>query len=248
MQRITRVIFFSYNNRNDGTIETAPQSRQQNAMQTTISSIHALIETGYKEWPSSIRGTFFIMEFRSRHYVVTARHVVESKGIDTLFIKYRSDSRRSLPLDLVITNKLYDNINSPDYTDVAIYRINNTEVHEGFNFANAVPIDMKSICKDDALIVRGYPSDLQESATDISNELPDIIDAKYNSCTGARGSHEIDLHLTETFPFHDGFCGSPVHLMKNNHFHLLGVIVKIDSAHSKATFIDTSIILQMIEE
>jgi len=217
-------------------------------MQTTVASIPALIETGYKDWPNAIRGTFFVMECNSRHYIVTARHVVESNGIDTLFIKYRSDSRRSLPLELVITNKLYDNNSSPEYTDVAIYRINDTEVHEGFNFTNAMPIDMKSICKDDALIVRGYPSDLQKSATEISNELPGIIEAKYNSCTGARGCHEIDLHFTETFPVHDGFCGSPVHLMKDNHFHLLGVIVKIDSAHSKATFIETSIILQMIEE
>ncbi len=89
-----------------------------------------IIETSFDEWPYAVRGTFFVAEVLSDLYVVTARHVVEGNDEKAVFFRYCAGYRSSLPLNQVIKNKAYQDSNSPEYTDVILYRVAKKELNE----------------------------------------------------------------------------------------------------------------------
>lgn len=99
-------------------------------MDTIKCSMPVIIETGFDEWPYAVRGTSSVAEVLSDLYVVTARHVVEGNDEKTVFFRDRSGSRCSLPLNQVIKNKADQDSNSPDYTDVILYRVAREELNE----------------------------------------------------------------------------------------------------------------------
>jgi len=217
-------------------------------MNILSTAIPVIIETGAEEWPYSVRGTFFTIKIHDELYVVTARHVVEGNDANTVFFRYRNDSRFSLPLDTVIKNTGYTDENSPEYTDVIMYRVKKDEIEENIKY---IPYDSKnapseSLKADDNLIIRGYPSERQDAQEDGIKEQAVIINGKYLNRSQISKCHNMALYPTEEFTFHDGYSGSPVFLMKDSLFNFVGVLVKADSYNNEALFVDVSVLLEMV--
>lgn len=206
-----------------------------------------LIETGFDGWPYAVRGTFFVAEIAGSMYVVTARHVVEGNSATSVFFRYRSGSRFSLPLNQVITIKEYAGPESPECTDVILYRVATEEVTEAF--VNAKLDETKkpwcSLAAGDALLFRGYPSELQKVEESGFKEKGVVLEAKYHGPSKHPGCHEIELYPTELFTLHDGLSGSPVFLIKSGVAQLVGLLVKASSYQNKALFVDGSVIYAM---
>lgn len=164
-------------------------------MQLIELALPVLIESGSEEWPYAVRGTYFVLELDDNKYVVTARHVVEGNSATSVFFRYRSESRSSLPLDQEIFAKEYIGPKSPEYTDVILYRIAQNYVNELFNAAR---LDISTqpwrrLQKGDSLIFRGYPSKLQAASADGLKEQGVVLDAKYIGPAQHPGCHEIRL-------------------------------------------------------
>lgn len=216
-------------------------------MKAIKSAMPVLIETGSEEWPYAVRGTFFVVEVAGDMYVVTARHVVEGNSATSVFFRYGSGSRYSLPLNQAITIKEYAGSDGPECADVILYRIAVDEVTEPF--VNAKLDEAKKpwsqLTKGDSLIFRGYPSELQEVEDNGLKEQGVVLDAKYLGPGKHPGCHEIELFPTELFTFHDGFSGSPVFLLKNGATQLVGLLVKASSYQNRALFVDGSVIYAM---
>ncbi|MFT7043820.1 MAG: V8-like Glu-specific endopeptidase [Candidatus Azotimanducaceae bacterium] len=211
-------------------------------------SIPVIIETGADEWPYSVRGTFFTIKIGGESYVVTARHVVHGNDENTVFFRYKNNSRFSLPLDQEIKNTSYMDESSPEYTDIILYRINKNETDEEF-----ISIDLnlsetpwERLSKGDNLVIRGYPSELQKVLDSGVKEQAVIINAKYLNRAVTENCHDIELFPTETFTFHDGYSGSPVFLKKNSDFKFAGILIKADSFNNKGLFVDASVLLKMV--
>lgn len=217
-------------------------------MSILSTAIPVIIETGAEEWPYSVRGTFFTIKILGELYVITARHVVDGNNTNAVFFRYRNDSRFSLPLDIEIRNTNYTDENSPEYTDIIMYRVKKDEITEDIKFISydLVNEPWKSLKRDDNLIIRGYPSELQDVRADGVKEQAVIIDGKYLSQSQIEKCHDMALFPTEEFTFHDGYSGSPVFLLNNALLNFVGVLVKADSYNNKALFVDGSVLLYMI--
>jgi hypothetical protein len=177
-------------------------------------------------------------------YVVSARHVVEGNSATSVFFRYRSGSRYSLPLDQTVIVKEYAGPQSPECTDVILYRIAVDEISEPFVNAKLDTEGMpwSLLTKGDSIIFRGYPSELQGAEASGLKEQGVVMDAKYSGPGTHLGCHEIELFPSELFTFHDGFSGSPVFLFKNGKTQLVGLLVKASSYQNTALFVDGSVI------
>lgn len=219
-------------------------------MDTIKFSMPVIIETGFDEWPYALRGTFFVAEILSELYVVTARHVVEGNDEKAVFFRYRAGSRSSLPLNQVIKNKAYQGSNSPEHTDVILYRVNKQELDE---VVHTTKLDVQqkpweTLQAGEQLSVRGYPSELQDVKDSGLKEQGVLFNASYTKRTQHSGCHEIKLNPTETFTDYDGFSGSPVYCVKDGARLLVGLMIKATAFQNVGVFVDGSVLLAMVAE
>src|SRR5262249_10002496 len=66
-------------------------------------------------WPLSNGGTCFIVNFRDRHFVVTAKHVLNLGNFELgqFRVQYRPDLNQCLPLNAVLYDGIPTNLTSP---------------------------------------------------------------------------------------------------------------------------------------
>ena len=83
-----------------------------------------LFQNADQEWPLSIGGTAFVVNFRNRHFVLTAKHVLKNFRFDQFRVQYRLDSNYFIPLTAMYTlrdQNASEFENDDDQFDVAVW-------------------------------------------------------------------------------------------------------------------------------
>lgn len=188
--------------------------------------------------PLSNGGSGFIVDFRERLFVVTAKHVLRQKDFDIgqFGVQYRPDSNYFLPLNLLYYPTPVEGYADTDQFDVAILGIDQQRL-EADRFGDDLPYTVRPadgltiFNPAAAYIYRGYP--IGERQFDFEN--PNARNARLTSLTtratyvGATNSecvHELALLNLAPVRSIDGMSGSPV----------FQVINDPDGIHSTETF------------
>lgn len=176
-----------------------------------------VFETGFGEAPYSIFGTVFLVGFRGRAFVVTARHnlTLSGKGSNPLCIFPNDTSQRILPLQDVFFMPMDDV--SEDFADFAIIEIDRNRLDD--ETSEAILIDCAKASGDwyeyallSRYFVLGYPSDYSfiDYERNVVAHGRIALVGKYVESSEPRYLHELDIDDSKGLSTFSGFSGGPV--------------------------------------
>jgi hypothetical protein len=169
-------------------------------------------------FPFSIGGTAFIVRFRKRHFVITAKHVLTMNGFqpEQFRIQYRADSKAFLPLKSVYWLRRSDE-DDTDQFDLAAWDVDENAINVDL-FCDDLPYELR---QSDNLTVfganshylyRGFPTFMRSVDYGGSTIKQGSISsrAQYRGPTPYTHIHEIVLVNDGTLASVDGLSGSPI--------------------------------------
>jgi hypothetical protein len=177
-----------------------------------------LFENASREYPYSIGGTAFVVKFKERHFVITARHVLNLPNFEPrqFCIQYRPDGRDFLPLGALYLVRGADEDDTDQY-DIAVREVDSGAVRDelfgDYPPYNLLAMDRYTIYSErGAYIYRGYPSDLREVDFDDSRIEQGAVTsrAEYAGRTQYAAIRELKLLDLNPLTSIDGLSGSPV--------------------------------------
>lgn len=175
------------------------------------------------EYPFSVGGTTFIVKFRGRSFVVTAKHVLNLKNFTAgqFAIQYRPDRRDFLPLGALHLARGANEEDTDQY-DIAVREINGAAVREEL-YGPYLPYSLLQMdrltlfSERGAYIYRGYPTAMRE--VDFENHQVEqgavTTRAEYVARTRYEALHELRLLDLGSLPSIDGLSGAPVFQVHN---------------------------------
>jgi len=197
-----------------------------------------LFQNEYAGWPLSNGGTCFIVNYRHRHFVVTAKHVLKLDDfeIGQFRVQYRPDLNHFLPLNAVLYDDPVVGELDTDRFDVAVFSVDEAVLQAGL-FDDYQPYSLRALDRMTAFnvtaayVYKGYP--ISERRLDFDNEddrnalMTGVTTrATYVGCTNLEGVRELALLDLDPVQDIDGMSGSPV----------FQVINDADGIHSTETF------------
>ena len=176
------------------------------------------------QYPYSIGGSAFVVKFRDRHFVVSAKHVLRAGGFDAsqVRIQYRPDSNKFLPLAQVYWLQ-GDDQDDTDQFDLAIWSMDelaiDAEVFGDYLPYNLLGIDSATLYGGKShYIFRGYPEMLRTVNYELRDfQLGSISGrAVYVGKAPSSFTHEIALVNDGTLSSAQGLSGAPVFQVNND--------------------------------
>jgi len=176
------------------------------------------------EFPFSVGGTAFIVNFQGRSFVITAKHVLNLKNFaaSQFSIQYRPDGRDFLPLGALHLAR-GANKDDTDQYDIAVREIDDAAVHEQLYgtyppYALLQMDRLTMFSERGAYIYRGYPIAMRE--VDFGNHHVEqgavTTRAEYVGRTRYEAIHELRLLDLGPLSSIDGLSGSPVFQVHND--------------------------------
>src|SRR3954469_520006 len=134
-----------------------------------------LFQNEHAGWPLSNGGTCFIVNFRDRHFVVTAKHVLNLGNFELgqFRVQYRPDLNQFLPLSAVLYDDPVEGESDTDQFDVAVFRVDEATLQVDL-FGDYQPYSLRAFDRmtvfnaATAYIYKGYP--ISERRLDFENE------------------------------------------------------------------------------
>src|SRR5262249_13700696 len=104
-----------------------------------------LFQNEHAGWPLSNGGTCFVVNFRNRHFVVTAKHVLNlgSFELEQFRVQYRPDLNQFLPLSAVLYDDPAVGELDTDRFDVAVFRVDEPTLQVGL-FGDYQPYSLRA--------------------------------------------------------------------------------------------------------
>ena len=182
-----------------------------------------LFENACRDYPYSLGGTAFIVKFKERSFVITARHVLNLPNFEPrqFCIQYRPDGQDFLPLAALYLVRGADEDDTDQY-DIAVREVESgavrDELYGEYHPYNLLAMDRYAIYSErGAYIYRGYPSDLREA--DFENKRIEqgavTARAEYSGRTPFATIRELKLLNLDPLRSIDGLSGSPVFQVHN---------------------------------
>ncbi len=214
-----------------------------------------VFETGVEEAPHSVFGSAFLVGYRGRVFVITARHVLQPEA-QTHALCIRSPTGRLLPLKDVF----FAPISSvpDDWADLAAVEVDLAQVSGDMGETRIIPIADQS---DDWLAMRhvapffviGFPNE----HTFVDFETGEVVEGlvemqgKYVQPTESPFLHEMAIQNPPPLKSYSGFSGCPVFTLK--YFVgtqpmpvLCGVAVQGSAESGIVRFIEASVIVDFL--
>lgn len=216
-------------------------------------------------WPLSNGGTGFIVSFRNRHFVVTAKHVLrlQTFQLGQFRVQYRPDLNQFLPLNAVPYDDPTTAEPDTDRFDVAVFRVDEptlqVDLFGDYQPYILHPCDRMTIFNPAAAyIYKGYP--ISERRLDFENEndrnalMTGVTTrATYVGSTNFEGVRELALLDLEPVQDIDGMSGSPVFQVVNDpdgmhgNETFAGMLIRGGLAARRAYFLEHSKIVGLLE-
>jgi hypothetical protein len=221
-----------------------------------------LFENDSREFPYSIGGTAFIVKFKGRSFVVTARHVLNLPSFEPrqFCIQYRPDSRDFLPLGALYLVRGADEDDSDQY-DIGVREIDSEAVrpdlYDEYEPYNLLAMDRLTIYSErGSYIYRGYPIAMRQVAFEDRRIEQGAVTsrAEYAGRTSFAAVRELrllDLHPLTSI---DGFSGSPVFQVHNeddgkySREAFAGMMIRGSIESGKAYLIEHSRIIEVLTQ
>jgi hypothetical protein len=182
-----------------------------------------LFENASRDYPYSLGGTAFVVKFKERSFVITARHVLNLKSFEPrqFCVQYRPDSRDFLPLGALYLTRAADKEDTDQY-DIAVREIDGdavrAELFGEYQPYNLLAMDRLTIYSErGAYLYRGYPSDLREVDFESKRVEQGAVTsrAEYAGRTPYATIRELRLLDLNPLTSIDGLSGSPVFQVHN---------------------------------
>jgi hypothetical protein len=193
-----------------------------------------LFENASRDYPYSLGGTGFVVKFKERNFVITARHVLNLSSFEPgqFCIQYRPDAKDFLPLSALYLVRGADEADTDQY-DIAVREVDSAAVHfelyGEYQPYNLLAMDRLTIYSErGAYIYRGYPSDLREADFESKRIEQGAVTsrAEYAGRTPYATIRELKLLDLNPLTSIDGLSGSPIFQVHNEH----------DSKYSREAF------------
>jgi len=208
------------------------------------------------EYPYSMGGTCFVVGYKSRAFVVTARHCLRDRNPRESLIPLTVGGRDFIPLNQYGTYVQKD-LNDPAYADLAVFETPLDKYPENKSFKlDRFLLDLqigRSVQPDKGIIMlKGYPYEIKGIDYDRCNISvgPFVSDADY-----LEPASEYCFWVgfpTESIPIQsiNGMSGSPVfqflpsdYLIRN----LIGIVIEGTVKSARVKVIDSRVIITKIE-
>jgi hypothetical protein len=174
-----------------------------------------LFENDDATFPYSIGGSAFVAKFRDRHYVITAKHVLNIHSFlpDQFRVQYRPDFNGFIPLAALHTFR----VNDPEDTDqfeVAVWKVDESGLREelfgDYSPYNLLSIDTLTIFSPASkYIYRGFPTVLRDWNWDKKSMRQDAVlaQAQYIGRASWAYVHKLQLMSLDPLSSVDGLSG-----------------------------------------
>ncbi len=214
-----------------------------------IYSRPVLFERQCNEYPYSLLGSCFGVEYKNKCLIITARHVLENFKEDDISIPYIFGSDKFLPINYINYITYPDEIDDTDKFDVVIINIDKELLDKDFNEKSFFKIKECSLDAPffDKYVIFGFPKEINQIDYDkkkvkvqrIQLEAYNIKESPYDYCFSLETKVENKKYL-------NGISGSPIlGLKKNNHgydYCLIGMMLR------EKYFVSSNWILKILEE
>ena len=221
----------------------------------------------FDEYPYTVGGTCFLIEYDSRMFAVTAKHVLKNlnyKPEEVRVPPYIENMTHFLPICKSYANSIYET-DGKDYADIILLEIARDKLHSDWK-SRVKPYDYEtdSIASLDfsdspKLLIKGYPKKIPEQ--NYANHDEKHLQFQALTITGnyleeskaSKGCHLFRFDdLTDIVPSSDGMSGSPLfRVFQNNKesiARLAGMYIKGDDENNTGLFISSEIIKQMLDK
>jgi len=167
-------------------------------------------------YPVSIQGTGFIVRFRKRYFVLTARHVIKGFSFQQVRFQYHPNSSDFVPLQRPYEISGDDSDDTDQY-DVIVFSVEDSAL-DYEKFDGYLPYDLSEL---DALTIfnptasyafRGFPTHLR--TTEYEQRRVDmesiLADGRYGGPSIRREMHVLRINRAREIASFDGLSGSPI--------------------------------------
>jgi hypothetical protein len=217
------------------------------------------------DWPLSNGGTGFVVNFRNRHFVVTAKHVLNLDNFELgqFRIQYRPDLNQFLPLSAVLYDDPIEGELDTDQFDVAVFSVDEATLQVDL-FGDYPPYSLRAFDRMTvfsaaaAYVYKGYP--ISERRLDFENEndrnalMTGVTTrATYVGRTNLESVRELALLDLQPVQDIDGMSGSPVFQVINDadgvHSieNFAGMLIRGGLAAGRAFFLEHRRIVELLE-
>ncbi|MGE0369488.1 MAG: hypothetical protein AB7P53_11090 [Candidatus Dadabacteria bacterium] len=222
-------------------------------------SLPILFETGLEEYPYSIGGTCFIVEYKQTMFVITANHVIGGMDSNSILVPYFYGSRDFLPFNRCWEIEPKELEDDTDYSDLYILRIDEGELdHDKFQKAQTYRLRTyfsPTIDRNSHFFVRGYPK--SDCGIDYQNWKIHTSDAYLEGVYYKRSvsSHCHIIRIisdTSSIKSLDGLSGSPIFCESNKSHNksaeLVGILLRGTISSRLVHFLELRVLYKALEE
>jgi hypothetical protein len=221
-----------------------------------------LFQNADQEWPLSVGGTAFLVRFRDRHFVLTAKHVLRNFELRQFRVQYHPNDNHFVPLTSMYTlrDQRPDEFRGDDdQYDIAVWTT--AEQHltvEALREAQPYPLrafDGLTIYNPNAsYLFCGYPTEGRKYDPEGRHmrQLAVSGRAEYLERTRYACLHRVRLILDHQLTDLDGFSGSPVFQVnhddkKYSREAFAGMLVRGTRENAIAYFLEHRRIIELLE-
>ncbi len=214
-----------------------------------------------REWPLSASGTAFVVRYQGRHFVLTARHVLNLRHFAaTQFrVQYQPEANQFIPLESCHLLPQAD-AEDPDQSDLAVWSVHEKALQAEL-FGQYTPYPLLSI---DALtlfnpqadyLYRGFPTRERDFDPDARHMRQTAVSgrAQYVGPTRYAGVHELKLLALGDLASLDGFSGAPVFQVnplegRYSAQAFAGILIRGTRGSERAYFLEHRRVLEMLAQ
>lgn len=222
-----------------------------------------LFQNADQEWPLSIGGTAFVVKFRNRYFVLTAKHVLKNFRFDQFRVQYRVDSNYFIPLTAMYTlrdQNPSEFASDDDQFDVVVWTTDNEHLLTD-HFGKDLPYPLLSIDQatlfspNASYLYCGFPTEMRSYDPDRRHMQQAAVsgEAKYLERTRYMGLHKLQLlRVQDWLKDLDGFSGSPVFQInhdegKYSRDAFAGMLLRGSRPSDVAYFLEHRRIIELLE-
>lgn len=218
-------------------------------------SVQPLVfETEIPEVPYTTKGTAFLVGYRGRAFVLTARHALNPDRLSPVCIFPSDTSQRILPLDDVFF--VSETVVPDDYVDLAVIEIDVAGIQHA-ELEQARLIDMALASGDwlphahsSEFVILGFPEEhsfVDYAAEEIGTIRMAMV-GRYCGPSSIEYLHELEIVDGPPLSTYSGFSGSPVFALSPQpdsgiEIVLCGMVLRGTSTSRRVHFLDRSVLL-----
>lgn len=229
------------------------------ALSRLAASIQPLVfETEIPEFPYATKGTVFLVGYKGRAFVLTARHALGPDRLSPVCVFPSDASQRILPLKDVLF--VPEAVVPDDYVDLAVIEIDVANIeHEELGKASLIDMALASgewlpHAHSSGFVILGFPEEhsFVDYAAEEIGTVRIAMAGRYCKPSSIEHLHELEIVDAPPLSTYSGFSGSPVFALiaqpdGGTAITLCGMALRGDASSRRVHFLDSSVLLDALE-